>query len=295
MFTKVERQKAKARIALTGVSGAGKTVSALLLAYGITEDWNKVAVIDTEHERARFYANREDLGIGEFLYCPVCPPYTPDKYIQAVKEGYKHVGSDGVVIIDSLSHAWNGEGGVLSIRDTIAKRSGQNSFTAWNEAGNYQNRLIDSILSLDCHTIITLRVKMEYSLQTDEKGKTKPVKLGLAPVQREDTEYEFDIVLSIGRDHTATASKDTTFLDDFNGVITPELGKELKKWLNEGKEPEHCETCGAVIRSAKGLLANQIIERSQKTYGKKLCMDCCVEEAKLLKEQQEQEQQKGAK
>lgn len=293
MFEKVERQKAKARIALAGVSGSGKTVGALLLAYGITEDWNKVAVIDTEHERARFYANREDLGIGEFLYCSVCPPYTPDKYIQAVKEGCKRVGSDGVVIIDSLSHAWNGEGGILSIRDTIAKRSGQNSFTAWNEAGACQNKLIDSILSLDCHTIVTLRVKTEYSLQTDEKGKTKPVKMGLAPVQREDTEYEFDIVLSIGRDHMATASKDTTFLDDFNGVITLELGKELKEWLNEGKEPECCETCGIVIRSAKGYSANEIIKRSQETYGKKLCMDCCMAEAKRAKEQKRKQEQEG--
>lgn len=284
MFEKVERQKAKARIALTGVSGAGKTVSALLLAYGITEDWNKIAVIDTEHERARFYANREDLEIGEFQYYPIHAPYTPDMYIQAVKEGCKVVGNDGVVIIDSLSHAWNGEGGVLSIRDTIAKKGGQNSFTAWNEAGSYQNRLMNSILSLTCHTIITLRVKMEYDLQTDDRGKTKPVKLGLAPVQREDTEYEFDIVFSIGRDHIAVTSKDTTFLDDFNGVITPELGKKLKDWLNEGKELEYCETCGAVIKSAKGLPANEIIERSQKTYGKKLCMNCCVAEANLLKE-----------
>ena len=55
MFETVTRKKAKLRLALTGVSGAGKTLSALYIAYGITGDWSKIALIDTEHERARFY------------------------------------------------------------------------------------------------------------------------------------------------------------------------------------------------------------------------------------------------
>ena len=109
MFEEVTRRKAKARIALTGVSGSGKTLSALLLAYGLTGDWSKVALIDTEHERARFYAEREDFGTGKFLYAPMYPPYSPEKYIQAVQEGAQVVGNDGVVIVDSFSHAWSSE------------------------------------------------------------------------------------------------------------------------------------------------------------------------------------------
>ena len=113
MFETVTRKKAKLRMALTGVSGAGKTLSALYIAYGITGDWSKIALIDTEHERARFYANRSDLGTGEFLYAPFEPPYSPMRYKEYVLQGALAVGSDGVVIVDSFTHAWNNEGGPM--------------------------------------------------------------------------------------------------------------------------------------------------------------------------------------
>lgn len=119
MFEKVTRQKAKLRLALTGVSGAGKTLLALYIAYGITGDWGKIALIDTEHERARFYAKREDLKTGEFLYAPMAAPFSPEKYRAMVEEGAREVGEDGVVIVDSFSHAWNSEGGVLDLKDKI--------------------------------------------------------------------------------------------------------------------------------------------------------------------------------
>lgn len=249
-FEKVSRQKAKLRMALTGVSGSGKTLSALYIAYGITGDWSKVALIDTEHERARFYANRDDLGTGEFLYCSMTPPYSPTKYKQLVSEGAQAVGSDGVVIVDSFSHAWNNEGGVLEIKDKIASKQGMNGYTAWNEAGREQNSLVNTILAVDCHVIVTMRSKMDYVLEVNDKGKQTPRKVGLAPVQRDDTEYEFDIVLDINRDHVARASKDTTFLDRYGEVITPQLGTDLAAWLNDGVEPpekHYCAVCSKPI------------------------------------------------
>lgn len=233
-FSKVVRSKTKLRLALTGVSGAGKTLGALLIAYGMTEDWDKVALIDTEHERARAYANRKEHGIGEFLYAPLKPPYSVSRYTALVQEAAELVGPDGVVIVDSFSHAWNNEGGVLDEKDKIASRTGMNSYTAWNEAGKLQNNLVNTILAVNCHTIVTMRSKMEYALQENERGKMQPVKLGLAPIQRDDTEYEFDIVLDIARDHVATASKDVTFLDKYGDVITVELGRMLKGWLDDG-------------------------------------------------------------
>ena len=232
MFEKVTRKKAKLRMALTGVSGSGKTLSALYIAYGITGDWSKIALIDTEHERARFYADRSDLETGEFLYAPFEPPYSPMRYKEFVLKGALAVGSDGVVIVDSFTHAWNNEGGVLDIKEQISKQSGKNSYTAWFEAGKEQNNLVNTILAVDCHTIVTMRSKMDYAMVENDKGKLQPMKMGLAPIQREDTEYEFDIVLDIARNHVATASKDTTFLDKFGAVITPELGVQLKEWLD---------------------------------------------------------------
>lgn len=275
---KVTRRKAKLRLALTGVSGAGKTLSALYIAYGMTDDWDKIAVIDTEHERARFYADREDLGTGSFYYEPFSPPYSPDRYKQLVSEAAKTVGTDGVVIIDSLSHAWKNEGGVLDIQSRIAEQRGKNSYTAWNEAGKVQNDLINTILAVDCHTIVTMRSKMDYVMQENAQGKMAPVKVGLAPVQREDTEYEFDIVLDIARNHIATASKDTTFLDRFGQVITPELGRQLRDWLDEGTEPAKCMMCKKLISSQNGKTTAQIIEASVKNLGQMLCYGCFARE-----------------
>ncbi len=274
VFSPAVRKKAKLRLALTGVSGAGKTLGALYIAYGITGDWSKIAVIDTEHERARFYADRQDLGTGAFLWASLLPPYSPDRYKAFVADAAAAVGSDGVVIIDSFSHAWKGSGGVLEIKDKIADQRGKNSYTAWNEAGVAQNSLVDAILSVDCHTIVTMRSKMDYVMQEDERGKMAPQKVGLAPVQRDDTEYEFDIVLDIARNHMATAAKDTTFLDKYCAIITPELGQQLAAWLNDGEEPPRCEECKRVITPTKTKSVQQIITGTHDKTGKVMCMTC---------------------
>ena len=274
VFTPVTRKQSKARIGMIGPSGAGKTVSALKMGYGITGDWSKVALIDTEHERGRFYANRSDLGTGEFLYASLTPPYSADRYIDFVSSAAEAVGQDGVVIIDSFSHAWDNEGGVLEYKSEVAKRSGKNDYTAWDEAGKVQNNLVNTILSVDCHVIVTMRTKMAYAMEQNDRGKMVPIKLGLAPVQRENTEYEFDIVFQIDRDHTATLSKDTTFLDKFSGVITPELGSQLREWLSEGKEPPRCSVCGKAIVAAKGRTAEELAEMCKEKLGTVMCPAC---------------------
>ena len=109
MFEVATRKKAKLRLALAGPSGSGKTLSALMIAGGMTDsDWSRVALIDTEHERARFYADRSEWDIGEFLYQPLLAPYKSQKYIDYATAGAAAVGEDGVLIVDSLSHAWEG-------------------------------------------------------------------------------------------------------------------------------------------------------------------------------------------
>ena len=216
------------------------------------------------------------------MYQSLTAPYSPEKYIAYVQEAAAAVGPDGVIIVDSFSHAWDNEGGVLDIKNEIAKtQKNGNSFSAWDEAGKVQNNLINAVLSVNAHTIVTMRAKMAYAMETDERGKTRPVKIGLAPVQRENAEYEFDIVMNIGRDHTAVTSKDTTFLDTFSGVITPEIGKQLHEWLDNGVEPERC---GTIITAAKGRTVQQIAEGTLKAYGRKLCMKCVAAELKKRKE-----------
>lgn len=298
-FTKAKREKSKARICLCGASGGGKTLSSLYLAYGITNDWNKIAVIDSERGRALMYANRSDLGTGEFLHCELEPPYTVDRYIEAMREAEKIVGVDGVVIIDSGSHAWKGNGGVLDAKEQISQQRGKTDFSAWNDAGKIQNNFIDTIMDLDCHVIVTLRSKADYVQEKDpETGKTTVKKLGLAPVQREDFEYEFMLVFDCDKDtHNATIIKDNTFLDaqGFYGKITPELGKQLREWMNEGNEPivYTCECCGKKIKTyafedGTVMSPQEIVENSKNTYGKAMCMDCVFEASQEKREETEE-------
>lgn len=274
IFEPATRKQSKARIALVGPSGSGKTLSALFLAYGITGDWSKIALIDTEHERGRFYAERSEYNIGQFLYAPLYPPYSPERYIEYVTEAAQAVGNDGVVIVDSFSHAWDNEGGVLDIKSSIAKQAGKNDYTAWDEAGKVQNGLVNAILSIPCHTIVTMRTKMAYAMEQNDKGKMQPVKIGLAPIQRENTEYEFDVVFQLNREHIACTSKDTTFLDTFSGVITPELGKQLGDWLKEGTEPPRCADCGKVITTTSKRTAAQAAAMTTERFGRVLCGRC---------------------
>lgn len=150
------------------------------------------------------------------------------------------VGPEGVVIVDSLSHAWNSSGGVLEIKAGIAAQPNKNSYTAWDEAGRIQNDFINYLLSVNCHTICTLRVKQDYVLTENDRGKQVPVKVGMAPVQRDDVEYEFDLMLNIGRDHIATASKDVTFLDG------PERGHHAGAGQAAGRLGQRGQRAGAL-------------------------------------------------
>lgn len=227
-FVKAERKKSKLRLCLTGVSGAGKTYSALRLATGLG---GKIAFIDTEAGSAQLYSNVADFDVME-----LSAPYSPSRYIDAINQA-ELAGYD-VLIIDSLSHAWAAEGGVLDMVDKISQSSNsKNSFTSWNKGTKEQNNLVSKILSSSLHIICCLRSKTAYELVDTGNGRKAPKKFGLAPVQRENLEYEFTAVIDISRDsHLAVISKNRTslFSDETPFLITEETGKEFISWLDQG-------------------------------------------------------------
>lgn len=227
MFRKAERCKAKLRLGITGPAGSGKTYSALQIAFGIG---GKVAVIDTESGSADLYAH-----LGEYDVCTIEAPYTVQKYLAAIKaaEDAKY----DVLIIDSLSHAWAGEGGLLDQQGKIADSGKGNSYTAWRQVTPWHNKLVDAILQSPCHIIATMRSKMEYVLSTNDKGKLEPKKVGMAPIQREGMEYEFTVVFDLSQNHVAAATKDRTSLFD-GQIFTPstDTGKMLLDWLESGAD-----------------------------------------------------------
>lgn len=223
---KSERKKAKIRMALQSPSGGGKTYSALLLAYGLTGDWNKVVVIDTEHNSSDLYAH-----LGDFNVLPLEPPFTPERYMKAIDTC--ETADMEVIIIDSISHEWEGTGGILNIHSNMTG----NSFTNWGRLTPRHNAFVQRMLQSKCHIIGTIRSKQDY-VMTERDGKHIPQKVGLKGVTREGMDYEFTLVLELDLKHNATSTKDRTglFMDKPEFRITAETGEQIKAWCNEGTD-----------------------------------------------------------
>ena len=226
-LTKATRKKVKLRLGLSAVAGGGKTYSALLLAKGLCGDWNKIAVIDTENNSASLYSH-----LGDFNTIELGSPYTPERYIQAIK-ACEDAGME-VVIIDSITHEWDGKGGILEIHGAMTG----NSFTNWASITPRHQKFIEAILQSKCHVITCVRRKQDYEMTKDSNGKVKVEKAGLKEVTREGFEYELTANLELDIKHNVTASKDRTglFIDKPPFVITEATGQLIKEWCETGIE-----------------------------------------------------------
>ncbi len=221
---KASKSKSYMRVALQGASGSGKTYSALRLAFGLTREHN-IAIVDTENGSAHLYSS-----LGDYHVLQLSAPFTPERYMEAIDVCI----ANGVhtIVIDSLSHEWEGNGGVLEMHGSS---SGSNSFANWAKITPRHNALIQHILNAPAHIIVTLRSKQEYALKKDDRGRTTPQKLGMKPIQRDGIDYEFTTVLAIDMNHKAVAVKDRTglFPLDTPFTITEEVGKRLLQWASE--------------------------------------------------------------
>jgi hypothetical protein len=223
---KATKTQSRLRMAIFGPSGSGKTYSSLAIAKGLG---GKVAVIDTERGSASKYADKFDFDVIEL------DTFAPQTYAEAIKfiesQGYD------VIVIDSLTHAWSGKGGALEQVDNAAKRSqSNNTYTAWRDVTPKHNEMIDAIVGCKAHVIATMRSKTEYVLEANERGRMQPKKLGLAPVQRDGMEYEFDVVGEMNMENELIISKSRCEALT-NGVFAKPNGKVsdmLKVWLTDG-------------------------------------------------------------
>lgn len=248
MFKKASKSQSRARIALMGPSGTGKTWSALKLARLIAGPAGKIAVIDTERGSASLYAG----DVADFDVCEL-PSFSPEQYIKAMSaaSGY------AVIVVDSLSHAWAGKDGVLEIVDNAAARSKGNKFAAWREGTPQQNALVDAILQSPAHVICTMRTKAEYVLE-DENGKKVPRKIGMAPIQRDQIEYEFSLCADLDFDHKIMVTKTRCAALD-RAVINPpgnveKLAEVLKAWLTSGAPVDARSLLAPAVRELLALI-----------------------------------------
>lgn len=260
-FVKAERKRAKARVALAGPSGSGKSYSALLLARGLTPG-GKIAAIDTEQGSLSLYSDMVDFDVCELK------EYSPEAYIRILHEAEK-AGYD-TVIIDSLSHEW------IFLLEEHDRMKG-NSFTNWGAITPRHQALIEAMLQSPCHIIATMRSKTAYIQGTDKDGKTKVEKAGMAPQQRDGMEYEFTVTFDLDVRHIASSTKDRTRLfDGKNITITEQHGDALRVWLDSGAEiptqaakpaqaaaaasTAACVKCGVVFDEARARYAEQHLQ-----------------------------------
>jgi hypothetical protein len=292
-FAKATKTQAKLRLAIAGPAGSGKTFSALAIG---TKLGQRVALVDTEHGSASKYANLFDFDTVALT------TFSPERYVEAIKsaatEGYS------VIIIDSLSHAWAGEGGALEIHDAATARSG-NSYTAWRQVTPLHNQLVEAMLQSPAHVIATLRSKTAYSQEKDQGGKTVVRKVGLQPVQRDGMEYEFDVFLDMDAQNTGSVSK--TRCPELAGRMfhkpSDELAAILRAWLSdcavsvqpsaneqvsqgavkvvdsEPKQSVPCGACGKPITDGtdvkgKPFTSEKLIELTTRTLAQPMCYEC---------------------
>ncbi len=229
MFEKATRKRSRLRLALCGSAGSGKTYTALTIAKELGQ---RVAVLDTERGSASKYADRFDFDVVELSN------YHPRKYVEVINAAES--GGYDVLIIDSLTHAWSGKGGALELVDQASARSkSRNSFAAWREVTPLHNELVDAILGSGVHIIVTMRSKTEYVLEDNGKGGKVPRKIGMAPVQRDGMEYEFDCVADMDQAHTMVVTKSR--IPEIADAVIKEPGakfaKTVAKWVGVGVEP----------------------------------------------------------
>lgn len=220
MFKKATKKQSKMRVLLEGASGSGKTYSALTLASAISD---KIAVIDTERGSASLYSDTFDFDVLELT-----PPYSPERFIEAIRAA-EDAGYE-VIVMDSITHEWKGEGGCLDIHGQI----GGNSFAAWKKVTPRHDKFVNAILGSSCHVICTCRSKADYQL---EDGGRKVIKQGTSPEQRDGLDFEMTLVFDLNQNNLATASKDRTNLfRGYEHIIDKSTGKKLMDWLNSGEK-----------------------------------------------------------
>lgn len=221
-----QKSKSKLRIGFAGPSGSGKTYSALLLASGIAP-WVKICVIDTENMSADLYSD-----LGAYNVITITPPFAPSAYVEAIRAA-EDAGME-VIIIDSITHEWSGEGGALDIQTKMGGR-----FQDWAKVTPLHEKFKQALLQSKAHIITTVRSKMDY-MMTDDGGKSKVQKVGLKQETREGFEYELTLSFDLNINHLATASKDRTglFMDGEPVMITKDTGKRLLAWANTGADPK---------------------------------------------------------
>jgi hypothetical protein len=249
------KSAAKARIAIYGVGGSGKSLSALMIARGLVGEEGTIAVLDTEGGTASIYADRFD-----FSTIVMNAPFATTRFRDAV-DNASAAGFD-CLIVDGISPFWDGPGGVLELVDLGKKRGG-----GWADGTPAQQIMQQAISTCPIHIILTMRAKSDTVIEM-VNGKATPRKVGMKYVQRDSIEYEVSWLFYADKDHSLTIDKQRG-MEELDGITIgadtrqrPEpaeaLGGRIRAWLSEGTTPAVAPT--AAVAPAPPLAAEAPLE-----------------------------------
>lgn len=229
-FERARREGSHCLISMEGSSGDGKTYSAILLMRGLVGPEKKFGLLDTETGRGKIYA---DLA-GGYEYGELTPPFTPERYIDAIKIA-EAAGLAGL-IIDSASHEWEGIGGI----GEIAEASNLKGLNKWARPKARHKKFVQNLLTTRMHIIVCLRAKEKMLQGKDETGKEVIVSGGWVPIQEKGFGYEMTVRLFFagggkkGVPELRKCPQDLLGAFPEGAQISIETGARIAEWVHGG-------------------------------------------------------------
>lgn len=260
-------------IDVVGESGTGKTMSALLLARGIAGDKGEIVGIDTENRRMSLYA---DVIPGGFKVVDLAEPYSPDRYIDAMKVALS--GNPACIVIDSASHEHEGAGGILDMATKNEEESKRAGLHNWRKPKFEHAKFVQFMLRCPVPVICCIRAKYKTrqkkgTQQMFDRGEIERFQIGktiiekdanVSPIQSEDFLFDATAHFVVTQDHTIVLYKAShpdlrkCFPADRTTPITIEHGKMIASWCKAGGQLPATATAGA---TAKPILSDEDKER----------------------------------
>lgn len=256
----VVRGESKVLLGYSGPSGTGKTLSALYTARGMVSKASEIGFLDTENGRGSFYSDKLD---GQFKYANLNPPFSPDRYGQAIKE-FQEAGVK-VLVIDSISHEYEGIGGLEDIASSLTANGTERKVADWKKAKQeHRVKFMNVLMYADMHIICCIRAREKVKIE-DVNGKKEFVPQGMQAVCEKN--FLFEMMASImfsneGKNQTWIKVPD--YLKEAfgtgNAYLGQETGKKIIEWvrLGEKENPIVTKSRGEIILVCeKGLKALQ--------------------------------------
>ena len=231
------REGARLVIGLAGVSGSGKTRTALELAWGLAKgNSKKVGLLDAENKRGSLYADclvGRDGKSNPFLIGDLYAPFSPQRYSAAIKE-FQEAGVE-VLVIDSGSHEWEGEGGCEDIADDGGKTAN------WKKAKREHKKFMNTLLTCDMHIILCLRAREKVKMEKNQNGKIEPQSIGIQPICEKNTLFEMTASLMIHdqgtrREILKCPADLQGIIGKQDGYLGAKEGLALRQWVDGAKQ-----------------------------------------------------------